>query len=276
MSKQRVWVFGILLACMATASAQTNVAILSLNPGGVLSFGEVSNAAGYRIVWSTNLALASWTNASAPGVSGIAASPGAGTRSATVGIAQAANFFRLMAMVTNPPVNRPRGSYYVNFQGFGIGHPPSPVIVDGKTYLQAGWTSVHLPGTSPFYGWHGMPDAQHLSFYYSGTGTYSIVERSYLYDDYGRRNYFEFELEPGLYRVIVGVGKAGVGSLDPQNVTVEGQAIVNDEVLPNVVARTNDIQLVDGSLSFAVGGKSPSLNVNSITYIAYLKIEPIP
>jgi hypothetical protein len=135
--------------------------------------------------------------------------------------------------------------------------------------------TVHT-GRPPYCGWLGpINSSQVLYGYYSGTGTYSIIERSYLYDDYGRQNFFEFELEPGRYLVTVGVGRAGIGSGDPHNLLVEGQVLVNDQVLTNVQARAIEIQLTDGRLSLAVGGWSSSAGSWAYTFLAYMKIEPV-
>jgi hypothetical protein len=169
---------------------------------------------------------------------------------------------------------RPRGAYYVNFQD-PLGPPPAPVIVDGKTYLRVGWESDYVPGAAPYYGWIKDSAMQQLAAYYAGAGTYSVIERSYLYDDYGRQNLFEFELAPGRYLVTVGVGKPGTGSGDPHNLVVEGHALVDDEVLSDIEARSAEIQLIDGSLSFVVGGKSASTGNWSYTFVSYVQIEPI-
>jgi hypothetical protein len=146
MSKRKIIVVGALLAAAALTRGQFNPSITSLSPNGVLSFSEVTNASGYRVEWSTNLAQSSWRTSAPPGVVGIPAG-GFGSPSVTVGVAQAASFYRVVATVTNPPSIRPRGSYYVNFQN-PIDVPYAPVIVDGKTYLQMGW-SLYTPGVPP-------------------------------------------------------------------------------------------------------------------------------
>lgn len=276
MSKKRMIVVGALLAAAALTRGQFNPSITSLSPSGVLTFNEVPNASGYRVEWSTNLAQSSWSTSSPPGVVGIPAA-GFGSRSVTVGVAQAASYYRVVATMKSPS-NRPRGSYYVNFQP--LNSPPSPLVIDGKTWMQVDWKTSggawldYVANTAPYYGWIRDSANQQLSFYNMQLVTYSVIERSYVYDDYGRQNTFQFELEPGRYLVTVGVGRPN-GSGDPHNLLVEGQVLVNDEVLTNVQARAIEIQLTDGSLTLTFGGKSASTGNWSYTYLAYLKVEPV-
>lgn len=278
MSKRTISAVAAFLAAVALTTGQSNVSVTSLTPNGLLSFGEVPNATGYRVEWSTNLARSSWSTSSPPGVVGILAA-GSGTRSVTVGVAQAPLFYRVVATMANPrPSNRPRGSYYINFQP--LGQPPSPLVFDGKTWIQVDWKTQsgawldYVPNVSPFYGWLRDSANQQISSYFSSTGNYSSIERSYVYDDYGRTNAFQFELESGRYLVTVGVGKPG-GSSDPHNVRVEDHILVNDEVFTNVQPRAIEIQLTDGQLTLTFGGRSPSTGLWSYTFLAYMKVEPI-
>ncbi|MGN6554703.1 MAG: hypothetical protein ACTHLW_13415 [Verrucomicrobiota bacterium] len=276
MSYKTIIVVGALLAAAALTRAQFNPTITSLSPSGVLTFNEVTNASGYRVEWSTNLAQPSWSTSSPPGVVGIPAT-GFGSRSVTVGVAQAASFYRVAATL-KPPSNRPRGSYYINFQPFGS--PASPLVFDGKTWMQVDWKTSggawldYVANVAPYYGWIRDSANQQLSTYRETLTNYSVLERSYVYDDYGRQNTFEFELEPGRYLVTVGVGKPG-GSSDPHNLKVEGQVLVNDEVLTDIQARAIEIQLTDGSLTLTFGGKSASTGSWSYTFLAYMKVEPV-
>lgn len=270
---------GALLAAATLAQGQSYPTITSFSPNGLLTFTEVSNAFRYRVEWSTNLAQSSWRTSSPPGVVGILPTGigTLGTRSVTVGVAQAASFYRVVA-VTNPPSARPRGSYYINFQPNGL--PPSPLVFDGKTWIQVDWKTPagawldYVPGAAPFYGWIRDSAQQQLSTYRLTPTNYNALERSYVFDDYGRSNVFQFELESGRYLVTVGVGRPG-GSTDPHNLRVEDQVLVNDEVLTDIQARTLDLQLTDGALTLTFGGRSPSLGFYAYTYLAYLKVEPI-
>ena len=107
---------------------------------------------------------------------------------------------------------------------------------------------------------------------------YSVLQQSYVYDDYGRDNLFEFSLEPGTYQVTVGVGRPSRAYPgDPHNVAIEGQKIVDDEVTSDeqpTIERTVTIDLFDGSLSMVVAGRSESSGDWAYRFLAYLEIEP--
>ncbi len=173
--------------------------------------------------------------------------------------------------------SRPRAAYYINFQDPKGPPSASPLVVDGKTWMKVGW--------GPFdaklgYGWVGeftADPAIALYGYDDGAGA-SELERSYLYDDYGRDNLFEFSLAPGRYKVTVGVGRPGRGyANDPQNLSIEGQRVIDDEPTSDAAPRLErsiTLDITDGSLSMLVGGRSAKTGDYSYTFLAYLAIEP--
>ena len=64
---------------------------------------------------------------------------------------------------------------------------------------------------------------------YDEGGEYSVLQQSYVYDDYGRDNLFELALANGVYEVTVGAGRPVRGyPNDPHNVTVEGVPLWED------------------------------------------------
>ncbi len=173
--------------------------------------------------------------------------------------------------------NRPRGAYYINFQD-PAGEPSvEPLIVDGKTFTKIGWSAYDA---KLGYGWSGENIANPgIALYgYDDVTGYSVLQQSYLYDDYGRDNLFEFELAPGRYRVVVGVGRPGKGyPSDPHNVTIEGQRVVDDESTTNatpLIERTVTLDITDGSLSMVVGGRSATSGDYAYTFLGYLMMEP--
>ena len=58
-------------------------------------------------------------------------------------------------------------------------------MVEGKTYLKVGWDAYDA---KKGYGWNGenIGKASIALFGYDDVGGYSEVQRSYVYDDYGR------------------------------------------------------------------------------------------
>jgi len=174
--------------------------------------------------------------------------------------------------------SHPRAAYYLNFQNPAGAPDAEPLVVDGKTWLKIGWAAYDA---ELGYGWYGenIADPTITLYGYDDVEGYDELQKSYLYDDYGRDNLFEFSLEPGRYEVTVGVGRPAHGyPSDPNNVVLEGQRLIDDEATTDaepVLERTVTVELVDGSLSLVVGGRSAQTGDYAYTFLAYLAIEPV-
>ena len=173
---------------------------------------------------------------------------------------------------------RPIGAYYVNFQEPSGEPSTQPLVVDGNTYLKLGWQ----PYDSELgFGWSGefILDTSIALYGYDDVPGYSELEKSYVYDDYGRDNLFEFDLSPGVYRVTVGAGRPSRGYPgDPHNISIEGMVVVDDEATTDdapIITRTVEVDVSDGGLSVVVGGRSASTGEYAYTFLAYVAIEPI-
>jgi len=173
---------------------------------------------------------------------------------------------------------RPRGAYYVNFQDPAGAPTADPLVVDGKTYMKVGWQAYD---EKLGLGWSGekIGDPSIALFGFDDVAGYSDVQKSYVYDDYGRDNLFEFALEPGKYLVTVGVGRPAKGYPgDPHNVSVEGVKLIDDELTTNAaptIEKSTTVDLTDGSLSLVVAGKSASTGNYAYTFLGYLAVEPV-
>lgn len=174
--------------------------------------------------------------------------------------------------------SRPRGAYYLNFQD-PAGEPSAePLVIDGDTHLKVGWGAYDA---DLGYGWAGefIDDPSVALYGYDDVEGYDERQRSYVYDDNGRDNLFEFALAPGTYSVTVGVGRPAHGYPDdPHHVSLEGQRIIDDEPTSDAaptLERTVTVELTDGSLSLVVGGRSASTGAYAYTFLAYLVIEPV-
>lgn len=173
---------------------------------------------------------------------------------------------------------RPRGEYYINFQNPEGEPSASPLTVDGNEWLKVGWQSY---SDDDGLGWFGeFIDNSSIALYgFDSASGYNEVQRSYVYDDYGRDNLFEFAIENGLYEVTIGAGRtARAYPGDPHNVTVEGIKIIDDEITTDEVPfieRTQVIEIRDGRLSVVAGGKSNSTGQYSYTFMAYIAIIPV-
>jgi hypothetical protein len=172
---------------------------------------------------------------------------------------------------------RPRGAYHLNFQDPSGRPTAEPLTVDGTAYMKVGWSPY---GDDEAMGWYGefIDDPSIALHGFDDVPGYSVVEQSYIYDDYGRDNLFEFALENGTYEVTIGVGRPARGyPSDPHNVTLEGITVVDDEPTSDgspTIRRTVTVDLHDGSLSLVVGGRSASTGEFAYTFLAYMDIAP--
>ncbi|MFW5739393.1 MAG: glycoside hydrolase domain-containing protein [Myxococcota bacterium] len=173
---------------------------------------------------------------------------------------------------------RPRAAYYLNFQDPEGSPSADPLVVDGNTYMKIGWEAWDDDAGLGWYG-ENIANSGIALFGYDDVDGYTEAQKSYVYDDYGRNNLFEFAVENGRYDVTIGVGRPSRGyPNDPHTAIVEGIRVVDDEPTTDeapTIERTETIDLTDGKLSVEVGGKSPSTNNWSYTFLSYIVIEPV-
>jgi len=173
----------------------------------------------------------------------------------------------------------PRDAYYLNFQDPAGSPAAEPLEAEGHTWQKVGWSAWADAAQLGWYGEH-IGDSGIARYGYDDIAGYSEVQRSYLYDDYGRDALFEFGLENGRYEVTVGVGRPAHGyASDPHNVAIEGQPVVDELVTTDAeptAEATALVDLTDGRLSMEIGGRSDLTGEWAYTFVAYLKIEPVP
>lgn len=173
---------------------------------------------------------------------------------------------------------RPRGEYHINFQDPDGRPTDTPLVADGRMYMKIGWEAYDEESA---YGWYGehVGDPGIALYGYDEVGGYTEIQRSYLYDDYGRDALFEFALENGRYDVTLGVGRPARGySSDPHNASVEGVVVVDDEPTSDAsptIERTLTVDLHDSSLSLEIGGRSETTGEWAYTFLAYMNIVPV-
>lgn len=169
----------------------------------------------------------------------------------------------------HPPSSHPRtegppGDYYLNFQD-PAGEPlAKPLVVDGKEYIKIGWNEYAADG-SLGYGWYG--DMAHVEYRYLSDGP-NELQRSIIYDDWGRQKSFEFDLPNGRYTVTVGVGWAGRRYKHNQ-VEIEGVPFITNEESNPYLVRTKEVTIADNKLTMAMG------IFDEYTMLNYLTIEAV-
>jgi hypothetical protein len=171
-----------------------------------------------------------------------------------------------------PPAAHPRaegepGDYYVNFQN-PQGEPTAdPLIVGENTYMKIGWNEYEAD-PSLGYGWYG--DMAHVMYEYLDSGP-NVLQRSILYDDWGRQKVFEFDLPNGPYSVTVSVGWQG-RTYSHHKIDIEGISFVDNEATTPAspyIVRTKPVTITDNKLTMAMG------IFDEYTMLNYLDIEAI-
>lgn len=163
---------------------------------------------------------------------------------------------------SHPRAEGPPGNYYINFQDPAGPPTDNPLLVNGKTYLKIGWNEYEAD-RSLGYGWYG--DMAHVMYQYLSSGP-NELQKSIIYDDWGRQKTFEFDLPNGVYSVTVSVGWQGKVYAHNQ-VDIEGIPLVNDEASNPYLVRTKAVTIADHKLTLAMG------LFNEYTMLNYLAIE---
>ncbi|MCB9644374.1 MAG: hypothetical protein H6728_14980, partial [Myxococcales bacterium] len=181
-----------------------------------------------------------------------------------------------LPLIKSADPTRPKQSYFINFQA-PKGEPKAePLQVDGKTYIKVGWSKYDEKAG---YGWFGpyLDDPKITKTQWLADAPVNELQRSILFDDYGRKNTFEFDLPNGAYRVTVSVGWHGK-TYRYNQVWIEGKVLIDNEATDasnkHYIVRSIDIDLSDGKLTLEMGGKSPQSNDFEYTMLNYLQIEP--
>ncbi len=163
-----------------------------------------------------------------------------------------------------------RAAYYLNFQD-PEGEPVAdPLMVDGHEWRKIGWAAYDA---DKGYGWAGpyIGDPAIMLYQYLSDAPASELERSIIYDDYGRTDTFNWDLESGLYRVEVGIGWSGK-TYAKNRVIVEGTVLFDDvQTDPDAPYKSAslEVEIADGNLTIEIGQK------DEYTMLNYMSIEPV-
>ena len=95
------------------------------------------------------------------------------------------------------------------------------------------------------------------------------LQRSIIYNDYGRTDTFNWDLEAGDYTVSVSIGWDGK-TYSKQRVVVEGQVLFDDfETTPGnpYEVRSVDVTISDGNLTLEIGQQGEYTMVNWLSIV---------
>jgi hypothetical protein len=166
-----------------------------------------------------------------------------------------------------PPSGHPRaqgdpGDYYINFQDPNGNPTDDPLQVNGHDYMKIGWNTYD---EALGYGWYG--DMAHVMYQYLSSGP-NELQKSILYDDWGRQKTFEFDLPSGDYDVTVSVGWQG-RSYSHNYIEIEGVVFVDDEAADPYLVRTVPVTVDDNKLTMNMG------IFDRYTMLNYMDIEAV-
>ena len=162
-----------------------------------------------------------------------------------------------------------RGAYFINFQDPAGEPTASPLDVDGHQWKKVGW-EAYDPREG--YGWSGpyIGHADIMKYQYLDDAAVNELQRSVIYDDYGRTDAFNWDIQNGQYKVTVSVGWHG-RTYAKNRVVVEGEVLVNSEATtPSApyLVRSAVVDVTDGAVTLEAG------QTDEYTMLNWLSIEP--
>ncbi len=158
--------------------------------------------------------------------------------------------------------NEAPSNYYINFQDPTNAPTANPLVVNGKTYTKIGWEAYDK---DKGYGWYGNMD--HVMYKYLSSGP-NELQKSVIYDDWGRQHTFEYNLPNGKYNVTISAGWEG-RSYDHNRVNIEGVDFIDDEATNPYIVRTKQVEIKDQKLTMEMS------IFDEYTMLNYLDIEAV-
>jgi hypothetical protein len=170
-----------------------------------------------------------------------------------------------------PAGAHPRAATYINFQDPAGQPTSSPLVASGHTWTKIGWEGYDA---KQGYGWSGpyIGDPSIMLYQYLDDAPVDELQRSILYNDYGRVDTFNWDIENGTYVVTVSIGWYG-RTYSKQVVTVEGQPLFDRvATTPTTPYRTAGatVNIADGNVTLEMG------MVDEYTMLNWMSIEPAP
>jgi hypothetical protein len=170
---------------------------------------------------------------------------------------------------SKPPGAHPRMAYYINFQDPAGDPKADPLVVNGQTWLKIGWDAYD---PKKGFGWSGpyIGDPTIMLYQYLADAQVDELQKSIIYDDYGRTDTFNWDIENGKYKVTVSIGWEGK-TYSKNKVVIEGQPLFdNVETNPTTpyLVKSITVDVTDGNVTMEAGQK------DEYTMLNWLSIEP--
>lgn len=167
------------------------------------------------------------------------------------------------------PGAHPRAEYYLNFQD-PAGQPTAePLSVNGHDWTKIGWSAYDAKAG---FGWSGpnIGDPAIMLYQYLTDAPVDELSKSIIYDDYGRTDTFNWDIENGSYEVTVSIGWYDK-TYSKNRVVVEGQVLFDDvETNPTEPYKTASIvvEVTDGNVTMEAG------QTDEYTMLDWMSIVP--
>jgi hypothetical protein len=169
-----------------------------------------------------------------------------------------------------PQGAHPRAPYFINFQDPQGPPAADPLVIDGHTWTKVGWDPYDAAKGS---GWSGpyIGDPAIMKYQFLPDASANDLQKSIIYNDYGRTDTFSWDIEGGAYKVTVSIGWEGK-TYAHHRVIVEGTPLFDDvattPAAPYLVASAV-INVSDGNVTIEAGSK------DEYTMLNWVSIEPM-
>ncbi len=170
---------------------------------------------------------------------------------------------------STPVGAHPRAAYHINFQDPAGPPTDSPLVVNGQEWLKIGWEAYDAKKGQ---GWSGphIGDASIMLYQYLADAPVDELRRSIMYNDYGRTDTFNWDIENGKYQVTVSVGWQDK-TYSKHRVYVEGEPLFDSvETTPAEPYKEASltVDITDGNITVEAGQQ------DEYTMLNWMVIEP--
>jgi hypothetical protein len=162
----------------------------------------------------------------------------------------------------------PRAEVYINFQDPTSDPKADPLVANGHTWSKIGWDAYD---PKKGFGWAGpnigKPDI--MKYQYLADAPVDELQKSIIYDDYGRTDTFNFDIANGKYDVTVSIGWSGK-TYSKNKVIIEGQPLFdNVETNPTTPyqVKTITVDVGDGNVTMEAGQQDEYTMLNWMSIV---------
>jgi hypothetical protein len=171
---------------------------------------------------------------------------------------------------SKPPGAHPRAEYSFNFQDPSGSPKEEPLTVNGHDWLKIGWDAYDA---KKGYGWSGpyIGDASIMLYQYLADAPVDELQKSLMYNDYGRTDTFNWDIENGKYEVTVSIGWYDK-TYPKHRVFIEGKPLFDSvETTPAEPYKEGSIvvDVSDGNITMEAGQK------DEYTMLDWMRIVPM-